>query len=167
MAKVVPLSRRLTAPEFVGDAALLYVFPTNAITLTTEELVGLFQALTLEPEPKDVTIDFFLSDPTPYMPTPDLVYDGSAWVSGVLLTDRWCAYTDAGRAFAARRMLEALHQFTIPTGVNLIGLSDDWVHLEDFKWVAIRVAYATNPTADVYVQITPQTQPPARPGGST
>jgi len=161
---VPPFSRRITAPTgaaaYQGDAALLYVMPTNMVGLTTEKVVGVFQGISLEDEPTEVTIDFFLNDPSTLLPVPEEVFDGSAWVSNSasVTTNKWFAYGLAS-ATAARKILEAVHQFTIPTGVNLIGLSNDLVRLEDYKWVAIRVRYSTDPKADVYVQITPQTLP--------
>lgn len=154
--KAVAFSRRITAPALTGSYAMLYVMPTNMINIETESIVGVFQGLTLAENPSEVTIDFYLTDPRALLPGPQLHNDGSGWVSGD--GAGWWAY-DQSHAVAAKEILEAVHQFTIPTGVNLIGLSEDLVNIEDYKWVGIRVAYAQNPTADVYVQITPQTLP--------
>lgn len=159
-----PFSRRVTAPTgadaYSGDAALLYVMPTNMVNVTTENVVGVFQGISLEENPGEVTIDFFLNDPTPILPAAQGCWDGAQWQTGSFAAkaETWLVY-DQTAALRVRSMLESQHQFTIPTGPNLIGISDDWVRVEDYKWIALRVAYATNPEADIYVQITPQTVP--------
>lgn len=154
--KAVAFSKRITSPSLSGSYALLYVMPTNMISVETERIVGVFQAVTLAENPSEVTIDFYLTDPRPVLADAQKHHDGTGWANGP--GEGWLAY-DQAHAVAVKQTLEALHQFTIPTGVNLIGLSDDMVNIEDYKWVGVRVAYAANPTADVYVQITPQSLP--------
>lgn len=131
--------------------------PTNMISVETESVVGVFQGCTLANDPHEVTIDFYLTDPRLVLPDAQKHHDGQTWVDGPA-SDGWLAY-DQPHAAAVKTVLEAMHQFTIPTGENLIGLSDDLVNIEDYKWVGVRVAYATDPKADVYVQITPQSLP--------
>jgi hypothetical protein len=154
--KAVAFSKRITSPALSGSYALLYVMPTNMISVETEKIVGVFQGMTLATDPSEVTIDFYLTDPRPMLVDAQKHHDGTRWIDGP--GDGWLAY-DQAHAVAVRSTLEAMHQFTIPTGANLIGLSDDLVNIEDYKWVGVRVAYAASPSADVYVQITPQALP--------